>query len=57
MTLKKILMKNDSALPFIEKKRTFIPNVHNLLWEELKRYFVVNGSPEKTTVYPIQNRL
>ena len=51
MSFEKLLMDNDSTLPFIEKAKMIIPNVQNHLWEELKRYFVVKESPEKIIIH------
>lgn len=49
-----LIANNDKSLPFLEKfsLQEGIPEiVHEHLWEQLKRYFVVGGLPEAVATY------
>jgi len=55
MSFEEFLMANhDKSLPFIQNhtEKDHIPDiVHQHLWEQLKRYFVVGGLPEAVATY------
>ena len=55
MSFEEFLIANeDKSLPFLENltdKSKISPIVHEHLWEQLKRYFIVGGLPEVVSTY------
>ncbi len=52
MSFEEFLMAlEDKGLPFLQKLSKIPPLVHEHLWEQLKRYFVVGGLPEVVAIY------